>query len=177
MALTPGVFINTSGSTQLPWPPATAFCKRPAKHGARREAIATRQFWARATVQEFLTHLIVKPFGPFNPVAKRLTFLPGPIVTIRALKASDVQPQGDRPIQDGPIADTSVSALFDPRTIPLTAGTDEVRISAFEVQFQPVGPDNLAGRPEFWQFEQGFDTLEIHEQGSSSWTAGFSSIL
>jgi hypothetical protein len=40
-----------------------------------------------------------------------------------------------------------------------------------------VGPDELAGHPEFWQPEQGFDTLEIHAQGSSVWTVGVSSIL
>jgi hypothetical protein len=104
-------------------------------------------------VKEFLTHLIVKPLGPFDPVVKGLTFLPGASVTIRALKPSDVQPSGDRSIQHGQIADTSVSALFDPRTTPLTVGTDEVHLSAFEVQFQPVGPDNLVDHPEFWQVE------------------------
>jgi hypothetical protein len=56
-------------------------------------------------------------------------------------------------------------------------GTDEVRHSAFEVQVQPVGSDNLVDYPEFWQVEQGFDTLKIHEQGSSFWMIGVSSIL
>ena len=57
---------------------------------------------------------------------------------------------------------------------PLTAGTNEVSVSTFEVQFQLVGLDDLVGHTEFWQFEHGFDTLEIHEQGSSVWVAGFS---
>jgi hypothetical protein len=128
-------------------------------------------------VKKFLTHWIVKPLGPFHPVAKRFTFLPGPSGTIRALKPSEVQPQSDRSIQDGQVTNTSISALFDPRTTPLAVGTDEGRLSAFEVQFQPMGPDDLAGHPEFGQAEQGFDTLEIHVQGSSVWTVGVSSIL
>ena len=95
------------------------------------------------------------------------------MVAIRALKPSDVQPQSERPIQHGQIADTPFSALFDPSAAPLTAGTNEVRVSAFEVQFHPVGLDDLVGHTEFRQVEHGFDTLEIHEQGSSVRVAGF----
>ena len=177
MPLTPGVFINAQGATQLAWPSAMALFKRPAKHRAGREAIATRQFMARATVQEFLTHLMVKPLGPLDTVAERLAFLPGPMVAIRALKPSHMQPQGDWAIQDGQIADASVSALFDPSAAPLTAGADEVSVSALKMQFQLVGPDDLAGHPEFWQYQARFRYTQNPCEGSSLWLAGVSSIL
>ena len=150
MALTPGVFINAQGPTQLAGPSTMALFKRPAKHRARREAIATRQLMARATVKVFLTHLMVKPLGPLDTLAKRLALLPGPMVAIRALQPSQVQPQGDRAIQDGQIADASLSPLFDPSAAPLTAGADEVSVSALKMQFEVMGPHDLAGHPEFW---------------------------
>jgi len=150
MALTPGGFINAQGPTQLARPSPMALFKRPAKHRARREAIATRQLMARATVKVFLTHLIVKPLGPLDTLATGLALLPGPMVAIRALKPSQVQPQDDRAIQDRPIADASLSTLFDPSTAPLTAGADEVSVSALKMQCEVVGPHDLAGHPEFW---------------------------
>src|SRR5687768_7459323 len=134
MPLAPRVFINAQGTTQLPWPSAMALFKRPAKHRAGRETIAMRQFFARATVKEFLAHLMIKPIGPLDMVTERLTFFPGPVVAIRALKPSDMYLQGDRAIQDGQIADASVPALFDPGAAPLTGRTHEVRISAFQTQ-------------------------------------------
>jgi hypothetical protein len=105
---------------------------------------------ARATVKVFLTHLMVKPLGPLDALIKRLAVLPGPMVAIRALKPSQVQPQGDRAIQDGQIAEASLSTLFDPSAAPLTAGADEVSVSALKMQFEVVGPHDLAGHPEFW---------------------------
>src|SRR2546428_7392582 len=143
MALTPGVCIHAHGPTQLAGPSAMALFKRPAKHRARREAIATRQFMARATVKVFLTHLMVKPLGPLDALTKRLALLPGPMVAIRALKPSQVQPQGDRAIQDGQIADASLSTLFDPSAAPLTAGADEVSVSALKMPCEVVGPHDL----------------------------------
>jgi hypothetical protein len=101
-------------------------------------------------VKVFLTHLMVKPLGPLDALTKRLALLPGPMVAIRALKPSQVQLQGDRAIQDGQIAEASFSALFDPSAAPLTAGTDEVSVSALKMQFEVVGPHDLAGHPEFW---------------------------
>jgi hypothetical protein len=101
MAFSPGVFINPQGSAQLSWPSATALVKRPAKHGARREAIATRQFFARATVKEFLAHLVVETLSPFDTGAKGLAFLPGPVVASPTVKTPQVQPQRDRAFQDG----------------------------------------------------------------------------
>src|SRR3954454_13190288 len=86
MALTPGVFINAQGSTQLAGASTMALFKCPAKYRACREAIAARQFMARAPVQVFLTHLMVKPLGPLDALTKRLALLPGPMVAIRALK-------------------------------------------------------------------------------------------
>ena len=127
-----------------------ALFKRPAKHRACREAIATRQLMARAPVQVFLTHLMVQPLGPLDALPQRLAVLPGPMVAIRALKPSQVQPQGDRAIQDGHIAEASLSPLFDPSAAPLTAGADEVSVSALKMQFEVVGPHDLAGHPEFW---------------------------
>src|SRR5262245_43938179 len=101
MALTPSVCIHAQGPPQLAGPSAMALFKRPAQHRARREARATRQLMARATVQVCLTPLMVKPLGPLDTLAKRLALLPGPLVTIRALQPSQVQPQGDRALQDG----------------------------------------------------------------------------
>jgi hypothetical protein len=43
-------------------------------------------------MKEFLTHLVVKPLGPLDSVAKRLTALPGAMVAIQALKAAKVEP-------------------------------------------------------------------------------------
>jgi hypothetical protein len=99
------------------------------------------------------------------------------MVAIRALKPSQVQPQGDRAIQDGQIAEASLSPLFDPSAAPLTAGADEGSVSALKIQFEVMGPHDLAGHPEFWECKPGFDTLKIHASGSSLWLAGVSSIL
>jgi len=132
---------------------------------------------ARATVKVFLTHLMVKPLGPLDTLAKRLALLPGPMVAIRALQPSQVQPQGDRAIQDGQIAEASLSTLFDPSAAPLTAGADEGSVSALKMPCEVVGPHDLAGHPEFWEFKPGFDTLKIHASGSSLWLASGSSIL
>ena len=127
-----------------------ALFKCPAKHRACREAIATRQFMARAPVQVFLTHLLVKPLGPLDALTKCLAVLPGPMVASRALKPSQMQPQGDRAIQDGQIAEASLSILFDPSTAPLTAGADEGSVAALQMPFEGVGPHDLAGHAEFW---------------------------
>src|SRR5262245_5076867 len=144
MALTPGVCINAPGPSQLAGPSALALRKRPAQHRACREAIATRQFMARATVQVFLTPLLVKPLGPLDALTPCLPLLPGPMVAIRALQPSQGQPQGDRASQDGQIAEASLSPLFDPRAVPLTAGADEVSVAACKRQFEVMGPHDWA---------------------------------
>jgi hypothetical protein len=56
-------------------------------------------------VQEFLAYLMIKPIGPLDMIAERLTLFPGSKVAIRALKPSHMQLQGDRTIQNGQIAD------------------------------------------------------------------------
>jgi hypothetical protein len=149
MPLTPCVFIYAEGTTQLAGSAATAFFKGPAKDCAGRQAIATCKVLARATVEKFLPHLIVKPLGPFHPVAKRLAFLPWSMVTGRALKTPEMQPQGNWTIQHGQIADTPGSAIFDPSAAPLASRANEVSVSALEMQFQLVGPDDLIGHTEF----------------------------
>src|SRR5918999_911627 len=88
-----------------------------------------------------------------------------------------MKPQGHRTSQHGQIADTPGSAIFDPLAASLAPGTNEVSVSALKMQFQPVGPDDLVGHTEFWQFEQGINTLKIHASGSSCWVIGLSSIL
>jgi len=120
---------------------------------------------------------MVKPLGPLDALTKRLAVLPGPMVAICALKPSQVQPQGNRALQDGQIADASLSTLFDPSATPLTAGADEVSVPALKMQFEGVGPHDLAGHPEFWECKPGFDTRKIHASGSSLGLAGVSSIL
>jgi hypothetical protein len=104
-------------------------------------------------MQEFLTYLVIKSLGPLNAVAKGFTFFPGSIMAIGALKTPDMQPQGDRAIEDGQIADTPVSALFDPRTAALAVRANEVRFSAFKMQLEFMGLDDLTDDPEFWQFQ------------------------
>jgi hypothetical protein len=96
------------------------------------------------------------------------------MVTGRALKTPDMQPQGDWTIQHGQIADTPGSAIFDPSAAPLAPRTNEVSVSALKMQFQLVGPDDLIGHTEFGQVEQGVDILKIHTSGSSCWVPGFS---
>ena len=105
---------------------------------------------ARAPVQVCLTHLLVQPLGPLDALTKRLAVLPGPLVASRALKPSQVQPQGDRAIQDGQITEASLSTLFDASAASLTAGADEGSVAALQMQFEVVGPHDLAGHPEFW---------------------------
>jgi len=65
-------------------------------------------------MQEFLAYLLVKPLRPLDALAEGLTFSPGPMMAIGAFKPSDLQSQRDRAIQDRQVAQTSVSALFDP---------------------------------------------------------------
>src|SRR5918999_4774285 len=88
-----------------------------------------------------------------------------------------MKPQGHRTIQHRQIADTPGSAVFDPLAASLTAGTNEGRVAALEMQFQFVGSDDLISHAEFWQVEPGLDTLKIHASGSSCWGIGLSSIL
>jgi hypothetical protein len=65
-------------------------------------------------VQEFLAHLMVKPLGPLDTVAEGLAVFPGPMMAIGAFKPSEMHSQRDWAIQDGQVAETALSALFDP---------------------------------------------------------------
>jgi hypothetical protein len=40
-----------------------------------------------------------------------------------------------------------------------------------EVQLQPLWADDLIDNTKFWQTEQRFDTIDIHEQDSSFWVS------
>jgi hypothetical protein len=48
-----------------------------------------------------------------------------------------MQLQGDRTIQNGQIADASVSALFNPATAPLTVRADEISAYAKLILYCP----------------------------------------
>jgi hypothetical protein len=50
---------------------------------------------------------------------------------------------------------------------------DEIRISAFKILLELVGPDHLANYPEFWPIEQHLDTMEIHGRVPSFWACHF----
>jgi hypothetical protein len=39
------------------------------------------------------------------------------------------------------------------------------------MHIQPLGVDDLIDHAKFWQTEQRFDTIDIHEQGSSFWVS------
>src|SRR5918992_1918529 len=85
--------------------------------------------------------------------------------------------QGHWTLQHRQISDTTGSAVFDPLAASLAAGTNEVSVTALEMQFQLMGSDDLVGHTEFWQVEPGIDTLKIHASGSSCWGIGLSRIL
>jgi hypothetical protein len=48
-------------------------------------------------------------------------------------------------------------------------GTHDGTVASLKVHIQPLGADDLMDDVEFWQTEQGFDTIDIHGQGSSFW--------
>jgi hypothetical protein len=39
------------------------------------------------------------------------------------------------------------------------------------MQLQPLRADDLIDNTKFWQTEQRFDTIDIHEQDSSFWVS------
>jgi hypothetical protein len=71
-----GVFIYAEGTTPLAGSAATAGCNGPAHDHAGRQARATCQGLARATVEQCLPHVIVKPLGPLHTGATRRALLP-----------------------------------------------------------------------------------------------------
>jgi len=87
VALAPGVFVKTNGSPEFSGATTTAPFKRPAKHSTFGDAVATGEFSARATSQEFLAHSGVETLGPFDLLVEGLTRFPGPMWAIWTLEA------------------------------------------------------------------------------------------
>jgi hypothetical protein len=80
-----------------------------------------------------------------------------------------MQPQQDGTLQDGQVAQTSRPALLDLPTTRLAAGTHNRGRAPLEMYIQPLRVYDLIDNAKFWQTEQRFDTIDIHEQGSSFW--------
>jgi hypothetical protein len=91
------------------------------------------------------------------------------MVTLVALKAPQMQPQQDRTLQDGQVAQAPRPALLDSGTTRLASGTHEGGVPSLEMHIQPLWADDLIDDAEFGQTEQRFDTIDIQAQGSSFW--------
>src|SRR5438128_2340622 len=74
-----------------------------------------------------------------------------------------MEPQHGGVLQDGQIAEAPWSALFDAGTARLASGTHDGVLSAFEMQLELFGAKHLSDDANFWEIEQRFDTMEIHE--------------
>jgi len=105
--------------------------------------------------------------------AERFTRLPGPVLATLTLKAPHMQPQQDRTLEDGQVTHAPRPTLLDSGAARLATRTHDAGIPSFERQIQPLWAYDLIDHVEFWQTEQGFDTIDIHEQGSSFWLACF----
>jgi len=163
--LAPGVFVNANGSPELSGAAPTALFKRPAKHSALGEAVATGEFFAWTTPQEFLSHLVVEARGPLHTLAEGLTRFPGAVVAISALEPPHMQPQDDGMLQDGQVAEAPRSALLHVGAARLASGTHEVIIAALEMHIELLGAKHLRNHTKFWETEQRFETMEIHAHG------------
>src|SRR5712691_11954230 len=84
-----------------------------------------------------------------------------------------MQPQHDRTLQDGEVTEAPRATLFDPGAARLAARTHDGGLPSFEMQIQPFWAYDLIDHVQFWQTEQGFDTIDIHEQGSFFWVTCF----
>jgi hypothetical protein len=80
-----------------------------------------------------------------------------------ARKTPQMQPQHDGMLQDGQVAEASRRAFLHAGTACATLGTHNVLVSAFEMHIQLLGAEYLMDDTEFWETEQHFDTLEVHE--------------
>jgi hypothetical protein len=76
-----------------------------------------------------------------------------------------MQPQHDRPLQDGQVAEATRPALLHPRAARLTPGTHDVGVSTFERYIKLFGAEHLTDNAEFGQTQSRFDTREIHAHG------------
>jgi hypothetical protein len=88
------------------------------------------------------------------------------MVALVTLKASNMQPQQDWTLQDRQVANAPRPAILDSGTSRLAAGTHDGGVTPFKMQLQMLWKDDLIDDAEFWQTEQGFDTIHIHELGS-----------
>jgi hypothetical protein len=161
--LTPGLLIDPNSAAELARAAPTAPFKRPAKHRACGEAIATGQFVARTPPQAFRSDLVVEALRPFRPLPEGCTRFPGAMPACGALKTPQMQPQPDGMLQDGQVAEAPWAAFLHAGTACATLGTHNVLVSAFEMHIQLLGAEYLMDDTEFWETEQHFDTLEVHE--------------
>jgi hypothetical protein len=67
-----------------------------------------------------------------------------------ALKTPQMQPQHDRVLQDGQVAQASRAAFLHTGTACPTVGTHDVVVSAFEMQLKLLGSEYLMDDTEFW---------------------------
>jgi hypothetical protein len=88
-----------------------------------------------------------------------------------------MQPQHDGVLQDGQVAQASRAAFLHAGTACPTVGTHDVVVSACEMQLKLLGSEYLMDDTEFWETEQHFDTMEVHEHGFLLLEVGISRIL
>jgi hypothetical protein len=88
-------------------------------------------------------------------------------------KASQMEPQQNRALQDRQVTKAPRPALKDLRTTGLASGALDAKVPPLEMQIQLLGAYDLIDDVKFWQTEQLFDTIDIHEQGSSFWVCDF----
>src|SRR5437763_16076219 len=96
MSGAPGVSINPDDGLEPARTATPTALKGPAEHSARGEPIAPGQLAARTPPKELRSDLVVETLGPFDSCTEGLTRLPGPMVTLVALKSPQMQPQQDR---------------------------------------------------------------------------------
>jgi hypothetical protein len=80
-----------------------------------------------------------------------------------------MQPSHNWTLQDGQVANAPWPTILDVRATGQASGTHKGALPPFEMQIQALGAYDLIDDAEFWQTEQGFDTINIHEQDSSFW--------
>jgi hypothetical protein len=95
------------------------------------------------------------------------------MVALGTLKAPQMQPQYHGTLQDGQVAKASRPAILDVRAARLASRTHDRGLASLEMQLQLLGADDLIDNAKFWQTEQGFNTIDVHEQDSSFWGDGF----
>jgi hypothetical protein len=84
-------------------------------------------------------------------------------------KAPQMEPQHNWTLQERQVTNAPRPTLKHSRATGLAVGTHDGTVASLKVHIQPLGADDLMDDVEFWQTEQGFDTIDIHGQGSSFW--------